>query len=497
MFKHPLTQEVVYNSLLRRERQEIHEQIALVMEQHFQDRLPELYETLAYHFKQGRSTYKAIDYLMKSGEKSLKRYAVEESHRYYKEAFEFLADKPDKTKEEEQLLIDLLIKWALVFYYRGDFRGLTELLIAHEKLARSLDDKARLGMFLAWLGFAWHCRNKVRDAYQYLSSALKIGEELHQQQLIGYTCAWLAWTCADLGVLKEAIAFGERAQEISRLFESDQYLYFKSLGGLGTAYARIGERRKTFEAGEALVNYGRRHSNIRSQALGLCLISYARFLDGDFPNAIERCKETLRISEDPFYSQIARFLFGIWNFMGGHLQEAEEALTEVVDFGKKFGAEGIGATAQAFLGAVLVAKGQMGYGLKLLEEVRATSQDERRYIYLNAEYMLGRIYFQIVKGGEEKASLSTIAKNIGFLIKNVPFASKKAEDHFNKAIGVAKEMGAKDLLGRAYLDLGLLQGARGRTKEARECITHALQAFEECDAELYRREAKEALASLR
>ena len=39
MFKHALTQEVVYNGLLKKERQEIHERIALVMEQLFQDRL--------------------------------------------------------------------------------------------------------------------------------------------------------------------------------------------------------------------------------------------------------------------------------------------------------------------------------------------------------------------------------------------------------------------------------------------------------------------------
>jgi class 3 adenylate cyclase len=90
MFKSALTQEVVYNGLLKKERQTIHERIALVMEQLFQDRLPEFYETLAFHFKQGLSVHKAVDYLMKAGEKSLGRYAVEESHQYYKEAFDLL-----------------------------------------------------------------------------------------------------------------------------------------------------------------------------------------------------------------------------------------------------------------------------------------------------------------------------------------------------------------------------------------------------------------------
>lgn len=87
-------------------------------------------------------------------EKSVKRFAVEESHQYYKKAFDILASKPDKSKQEEELLIDLLIKWCYVYYYRGDFNALTELLSAHEDLAESIYDKVKKGMFNAWFGFA-------------------------------------------------------------------------------------------------------------------------------------------------------------------------------------------------------------------------------------------------------------------------------------------------------------------------------------------------------
>ena len=44
----------------------------------FADRLSEFYEPLALHFKRGRTQYKAIRYLMKSGEKSLRKYALVE-----------------------------------------------------------------------------------------------------------------------------------------------------------------------------------------------------------------------------------------------------------------------------------------------------------------------------------------------------------------------------------------------------------------------------------
>ena len=90
-----------------------------------------------------------------------------------------------------------------------------------------------------------------------------------------------------------------------------------------------------------------------------------------------------------------------------------------------------------------------------------------------------------------------IAKNIGFLLKNIPFAAKKAENHFQKAIKLAQEIGAKGILGQVTLDLGLLHKIKGRTEEARKCITDAIHLFEECEADVFLKRAKEELASLR
>ena len=116
-------------------------------------------------------------------------------------------------------------------------------------------------------------------------------------------------------------------------------------------------------------------------------------------------------------------------------------------------------------------------------------------MYARSEYVLGKVYSQIVEGSGP-ISLSTMAKNIGFLIKNVPFASKKAEDHFNRAIEVAKEIGAKGTMGMAYLDLGLLYRMKGKTEQAKKCISEAIQIFDQSEAEGFLKQAKEALASL-
>jgi class 3 adenylate cyclase/tetratricopeptide (TPR) repeat protein len=497
MFKHPLTQEVVYNGLLKKERQAVHERIGLVMEELFCERLSEFYETLAFHFKRGQSLQKAVDYLMKSGEKSLRRYAVEESHQYYQEAFDLLKNKPAMTDEDRRLLIDLLIKWALVFYYRGDFTGLLSLLNEHEGLAESLTDRAVLGMFYGWLGFSLHCNGKAKESYEYLCKALKIGEEIEDRSVIGYACAWLTWTCADLGLLEKALAFGQRAQDISRSFASDQYLYFKSLGGIGQAYYHTGETKKALQAGKALLDYGERHSNIRSLVMGHYVTGLGYITDGDYHSAIEYLESGTRLSADPFYSQFPRLPLGGSYLFTNQVDKAETTLEEVLTYSQKFGAGVIGTFACVFMGVLLIAKGQMSEGLKLLEEgQRECLENQRRPLYAFSEYVLGKVYSQIAEGSGP-ISLSKMAKNIGFLVKNVPFASKKAEEHFNRAIEVAKEIGGKAIMGRAYLDLGLLYRTKGKPEQAKKCISEAIQVFEQCEKEGFLKQAKEALASLK
>jgi class 3 adenylate cyclase/tetratricopeptide (TPR) repeat protein len=496
IFKHALTQEVVYNGLLKKERREIHERTALVMEKLFRDRLSEFFETLAFHFAQGQSVYRAVDYLMKSGEKSLKRYAVEESHQYFKEGFELLSNKPGKTRDGEALLIDLLIKWALVFYYRGDFKEMVDLFMAHVDLAESLNDKTRLGMFYAWLGFAFYGIGKPTDAYAYLSKALLIGEEIDSQQIKGYACCWLTWTCAELGLLDKAIAFGERAQQISSLFESDPYLYFKSLGGIGHTYMCKGEKERNFEIGKNLIEYGRKHSNIRCLVVGHICMGYGHFAAGDFESAIKCLTSATEVSADPFYTQWPRLLIGGSYLLKGQLQEAEEALQEVMSFCQNLSCGVLQPIARIFLGVPLIAKGHMREGLGMIEDGRRSLLDnDRKYFYSMSEYILGKVFLNIVER-PGPISLSTMAKNIGFLIKSVPFASKKAEEHFNRAIEVAKEIGAKGAMGQAYLDLGLLHRMKGTIEQAKKCISEAIQIFEECEAEGYLKQAKEALASL-
>ena len=496
MFKHAMTQEAVYNGLLKKERQAIHEQIGLVMEQLFHDRLSEHCESLAFHFKRGQSTVKAINYLIKSGEKSIRKYSVEESQKYFEEAFELLSDTPNKSQDLEILLVDILIKWAPVFYYSGDIRGLADLLNAHRDLAESLNEKAKLGMFYVWLGFALWIRGNPRDSYQYLHNAIKLGEETGNEEIIGYACNWLSYSCTELGLVDEGINHGERAQKIAKLFPSDQFLHIKSLGGLGYAYQIKGEKEKTLDVGKSILDYGQRHSNPRGLVMGHWIMGLGYMVDGDILSAIDCFRNGVKAAVDPFYHYVGRMSLGIAYAYNGQFSEAENELKDVLLHCQEFGNEQAGTPAQLFLGVALFAKGHMAKGLRTIQQAqRNFIEKHRKAAYALSDILLGTVYLQMVERSKPLPP-AVLARNIGFLIKTLPFASRKAEYHLKRSIKTAEEIGNKARLATACLNLGMLHKAKGRIKEARDCISKSILIFEQTGAETNLQQAQKILATL-
>jgi hypothetical protein len=61
---------------------------------------------------------------------------------------------------------------------------------------------------------------------------------------------------------------------------------------------------------------------------------------------------------------------------------------------------------------------------------------------------------------------------------------------------VAKEIGAKNILGQAYFNLGQLHKFKGKTDKAGECLSEAISAFAECEAEIFLNQAHSALNEL-
>ncbi|UCF90222.1 MAG: AAA family ATPase [Desulfobacterales bacterium] len=487
IFKHALTQEVVYSGLLKTERQALHERVGVVMEELFHDRLPAYYEALAFHFKRGQSLAKAIDYLAKSGAKSLERYALEEAHRYYQDAFELLRRHPPESKPEGRRFIDLLNQWSFVYYYRGRYKELLEILARHQALADSLDDKDTRGMFYAWLGCAlWH-RECFNEAYQCLSTALQLGEATQNHPVVGYACAWLTWVCTELGLMDEALALAARAQRIWKAGRTDPYIYFNSLAGMGYALWHQGDSEKTREIGHSLLDFGRTQSDDRIMGMGYCCIGWSRLAAGDLSQATASLQQAVKVSVDPWYSLFPKLALAYGLILDGKIQDAQQHIDEILEFSQACGAEFAGKPAYFFHGIVLVTRGQISQGLKILEEsYQSWIENGSKLRHTVCGYILANMYAHLAQAAPAAQLENTAAP-----------AEQKAAAYFRHAIECAQEIGARGTLGRAYLSWGFWSRQKGNHEAARRYFTRAIQYFRQCRADVYLKQAQDALASLK
>jgi tetratricopeptide (TPR) repeat protein len=88
IFKHALTHDVAYGTLLEQRRRRLHRLVGTAVEELYPDRLAEHYETLAHHYWEGQDWQKALDYLDKAGDKATAAYANHDALHYYARALE-------------------------------------------------------------------------------------------------------------------------------------------------------------------------------------------------------------------------------------------------------------------------------------------------------------------------------------------------------------------------------------------------------------------------
>ena len=184
IFKHALTQEVVYNGLLIKERRLIHEKIGLVMEELLQDHLPEFYETLAYHYSQSDNFQKAYEYLKLSGDKAVKNYANNEAIRFYKEAIRMLDAQPESLEnKKEKLKVHLMM--TTPFMYLSFPEGSLEILQNGEKLAQELGDEESLIQIQVRLSLYYTATGNPSLGLEYAEKCFNSAEKVNDCKTYG------------------------------------------------------------------------------------------------------------------------------------------------------------------------------------------------------------------------------------------------------------------------------------------------------------------------
>src|SRR5262245_8755658 len=149
-FKHALTHEVAYGSLLLERRRALHAGIVAASERLYADRLPEQVERLAQHAFRGEVWDKAVAYCRQAGTKALARSAFQEIVACFEQALAALKHLPESRGTQEQA-IDLRFGLRGALFDLGEIRQVLDYLSEAATLAEALDDQPRLGRVSAYM----------------------------------------------------------------------------------------------------------------------------------------------------------------------------------------------------------------------------------------------------------------------------------------------------------------------------------------------------------
>jgi hypothetical protein len=272
----------------------------------------------------------------------------------------------------------------------------------------------------------------------------------------------------------------------------DHYLYFKSLGMIGYTNYFMGEGVKTREVGRRLLDYGQRQGNPRSIFFGYWMISWGDANAGKLALAMPSSAKGIGVTKDPMYLLWAQAVHGINCLLNGSV---EPELELAVNKSCRVGAELTTNLWGGFLGLGRIIQGRMAEGMKMIEEGSRKSQENGDpWAHHLLEYIKGKVYLQMVIGDPPPPVV--MVKNLGFLLRHLPFAARRAETLIGQTAAFHREKGSRGHLAQALLDLALLHKAKKRKAKAIACLEEAEPLFEQVGAEDFQQQTRELLAEL-
>jgi tetratricopeptide (TPR) repeat protein len=462
-FKHALTHEVAYGSLLGERRRALHGRIVNAIEALYSDRLAVHIERLAHHALHGEAWEKAVTYQRQAGTKAAGRPAHRQAVTYFEQALDALNHLPRSARTDEQA-IDIRFELRNSLVPLAEHARLREHLREAESLAAALDDQRRLGWVHAYTGtLVWWLGDNLA-AIQSLDRALEVATSIRDPRLEVIAKQLLGSACFSLGDYSRAI---EVLRQNIIALEGDPIAQRIGAAGIPAAGSRA--------------------------VLVLHLAERGEFAEGEL-----RAREAVLLATEATnaYSMIyTRWTLGYLYVRKGELDEAIPLLTEALDLAANFGIPNNVPRIEASLGEVLAQKGQLTEAVPLLERAieRLTAAGEP----LDCPLILTRLAeAYLLSGGLEGASdvagralaqsrhqhergSEAWALRLCGVIAAHPDApdTDQAQSYFRQALALADELGMRPLAAHCHLGLGTLYQKVGRTEEARAEVATAAEMY--------------------
>ena len=194
-FKHALTHEVSYGSLLEERRRQLHAHIVVAIERLYADRLSEHVERLAHHASRGQLWDKAARYCRRAGNRALDRSALREALAYFDQARAALRELPANRELTEQH-IDLCFDQYNALWPLGELARVVEIQGEARAMAEMLGDQRRLGRVLCILSHIYGLFGENARATEAAERAHAVAEEIGEiglRIIANYWLGHVAW----------------------------------------------------------------------------------------------------------------------------------------------------------------------------------------------------------------------------------------------------------------------------------------------------------------
>jgi len=295
-FKHALTQEVTYNSVLSERRRILHARAGEAIEALFTERLEDHVAQLAHHYDRSGNLHKAIQYLGRAGAKAAQQMAYSEAFAYLSRALELLSQLPagvDRDRQEVDLRADYTFSLSMT---RGaGSPEVKEAALRDRELSEQVGDDRRLVRALLGETSMYIYRCEFPRARESAERAFAISERAADQLIRAQAHANWANVLYCVGELHAAREHFERAIE-----SPDRSL---AVGVapilLPTVLLLLGYPTASLRKGRESLDWARLHPDPITHARALTNETIRQVLLRDCQTAIERADEVLTLAARP------------------------------------------------------------------------------------------------------------------------------------------------------------------------------------------------------
>ncbi len=205
LFKHALTQEVAYNTLLHETRKVIHEKTAQAIETARSQELEDHLGSLAHHYTRSGNVEKAIEYSQLAGVQASQRAASTEAVNYFRTALTLLRTLPPSTERDRQEFALLIALGAQLVNGNGIASSETgETFLLARELCEKVGMPAELCAVLIGLRVHFGVRGDCAKALGFAQELLQLAEKTQIPELICHGHVGLSWSYFAIGKIADA-----------------------------------------------------------------------------------------------------------------------------------------------------------------------------------------------------------------------------------------------------------------------------------------------------